>query len=400
MNKKNIIIIIIDAFRPKNLSLFGYDKETDKNLKAIAKEGIVFRNNFSSSNSTAPSVTSILTGMYSENHGIIHQLPYTKPEEMEKFSSTNKFWLPIFLKEKGYETIAIDWLGLWFKKGFDYYGEGEEKEGYIKPSAPFRSAKEITELAIEKMSQSKKPFFLFLHFWDTHFPFPHTEYNEEGNEEDVNNMLKNIFDENQREYLKKRVLGKNLYSIKGMIEKYDLAIKDIDKEIGKIDHFLKINNLKEDTLLFIMGDHGTNLTEHEIYFSSSGLYEDSIHTPLIAYLPGLGSKDTAALVQNLDIIPSILDYLGFQTENKFDGKSFLPLIKENVPIREKIYSVDGLCEKIKTIRSETKKLILPEDSYCNLCKGQHHKEIEEFDLEKDLDEKNNIYNGKSELMLD
>ena len=400
MDKKNIMIIIVDAFRPKNLSLFGYPNETDKNLKKIANESILFKNHFSSSNSTAPAVTSILTGEYPKSHGIVHQLPYTKPEEIEKFNRTTKFWLPSFLKERGYETIAIDWIGLWFKKGFDYYGEGEEKENYIKPLAPFRPAKEITEIAIEKITQSKKPFFLFLHFWDTHFPFPHVKYKEESKEENIAKDLENIKDTNQREYLKKRIAGKSLYSIKGMINKYDLAIKDIDKEIGRIYSFLKSKELWDETIFIVMGDHGTNLTEHGIYFSSSGLYDNSIHTPLIAHFPKLGAKEVEQFVQNVDVVPSILDYLNFQTDKSFDGKSFLALIKDNVPIRKRMISIDGLCDDIKSIRTKNRKLIITKNNFCNLCKGYHHESIEEYDLEEDPEENTNIYSGESELMKD
>src|SRR3989338_5363215 len=130
--KNNIVIVVIDAFRPKNLSLFGYAKETDKNLKEIAREGIVFKNFFSSSNATAPSLMSIFTGRFPNHHGIIHQFPYTTDAEIEKMYQERKFWLPSFLQSKGYETIAVDWLGTFFKDGFDYYKEREEWQGESK----------------------------------------------------------------------------------------------------------------------------------------------------------------------------------------------------------------------------------------------------------------------------
>src|SRR3989338_2641742 len=121
-DKKNVIIIIVDAFRTKNISLYGYNKITDKHLKKIAKDSFVFRDFYSSSNATAPSLTSIFTGKYPHNHGIVHQFPYTTEEEFAQLEQ-KKFWLPSFFKEKGYETIAIDWIGLFFKNGFDYYEE-------------------------------------------------------------------------------------------------------------------------------------------------------------------------------------------------------------------------------------------------------------------------------------
>jgi len=392
LDKKNIILIFVDAFRTKNLSLFGYNKETDINLKKIAKENIWFKNHFSTSNSTAPALTSVLTGQYPNNHGIIHQLPYTKPEEMSKIGQV-KFWLPSYLKTKGYETMAIDWIGLWFTKGFDFYEEGEKP-----PSALFSSAHDMTNLAISKIKQTNKPFFLFMHFWDTHFPFPNTEYTGEGNESDMESTLNEIKSESQKEYLKKRMPKAGLYTIQDMVNKYDLSIKNVDKEIGRIYDFLKEQNLLENTMLIILGDHGENLTEHGIHFSSSGLYEETVHVPLIMHIPEFEKKEINELVGNIDITPTILEYLGLETEEKLDGKSLFPLLKNNQSIREELILTDGLCEDIKAVRTKNRKLIVAKNNFCNLCKAGHHKEIEEYDLEKDPGEKVNIYLGVSDLM--
>lgn len=392
-SKKNVVIIVIDALRNKNLSIHGYEKETDRNIKKIAREGIWFKKHFSSANSTAPSVTSILTGLYPPNHGILHQLPYTKEKEFEDVEKV-KFWLPSFLKEKGYETIAIDWLGQWFKKGFDYYGDGE----YSGRIAPFRSAEEITNIAMLKINQSKKPFFLFLHYWDTHFPFPTIKYDKTENEDYLNETLNNIKDEKAREYFRLRTAGKGLYTLKSFEEKYDLSIKIVDEQIGKICDFLKNEGLLDDTILFILGDHGMCISEHEILFSPSGLYEDSIQSPMVARIPGIEGKEINGFVQNIDIVPTILDFLSLSSEEKFDGKSLIPLIKHNQSIRDKIISYDGLCENVVAVRTENKKLILAKDNFCNLCKGHHHEKVEEYDLENDPEEKKNIFSGESELL--
>lgn len=393
MDRKNVVIIIIDALRTKNLSLYGYEKETDVNLKKIAKNGVWFKEHFSPSNSTAPSVTSILTGDYPPKHGIMHQLPYTKQEEIEKVKKI-KFWLPSFLQNKGYETIAIDWIGEWFKKGFGYYGEGESDEVTY---APFRPAEKITNLALSKVENSKKPFFLLLHYWDTHFPFPTISYDKDGTEKEMQETLQSIKNEAQREYMRKRIAKYGPYTINAMKEKYDLSIKIVDEQIGRVYEFLKEKNILDETIIFILGDHGMNLTEHEIYFSSSGLYEDSIKAPFIAHIPGFGRKEIKEFVQNIDIVPTILDYLGLKSEEDFDGKSLLPLIREGLPIRDRILSFDGLCEDIKAVRTRNRKLISAKDSFCNLCKASHHARFEEYDLKKDPDETQNIFSEESDL---
>jgi SAM-dependent methyltransferase len=386
---KNVVILLIDALRAKNLSLFGYPRETDKNLKELSKDAVLFRQHFSVTNATVPAITSILTGLYPPSHGVIHQLPYTKEEEKKKAEEI-KFWFPSFLKEKGYETICIDWMGMWMSKGFDFYGEKDEDSIPKERTAPFLPVKETMDLAISRIEKSKKPFFLFTHLWDTHFPFPNIEYESKGTEGERIKMLEGIKDEKQREYLKRRIENADLCTLEEMKEKYDLAVKNTDKEIGRLCDFLKEKDMWNDTVFVVLADHGTNITEHGIYFSHSGLFDESIHTPLIMRFPGVGGKEINEFTQHTDIVPTILDYLGLEKGN-FDGYSLLNLIQNNVPVREKIVAFDGLCEDVKAVRTKERKLIRAENNFCNLCKGQHHAKDEEYDLIHDPEEGKNIY---------
>lgn len=391
---KNIIIIVIDAFRPKNLSLFGYNKETDRNLKKIAQEGIVFRNFFSSSNATAPSLMSIFTGRFPNNHRIIHQFPYTTKEEIEEMYRERKFWLPFYLKSKGYQTIAIDWIGMFFKDGFDYYKEREKWQGKAKVSAKFSPAEDTMNLAISRIKKAREPFFLLIHFWDTHFPFPTIKY-KESKKKDIDEILKEIKGKFQKEYFKRRaaVADINFYSIEDMIEKYDTAIKEVDRQIGKLYQYLKKQDLWEHTIFVILGDYGTNLTEHGIYFSSSSLFDETIHVPFIVYLPGFQQKEIEGFAQNTDIAPTILELLRIGEHEKswqFDGKSMVNLIKNNEKIRDKVFFFDGLSKDVKGVRTKDKKLIIAKDPKCYLCKSNHHQEQEEYDLGKDPQEEKNI----------
>lgn len=389
MNDPNIVIVVIDAFRPDHLSMFGYGKETDKNLKRIANESAVFVNQFSVSNATAPALTSIFSGLLPSSHGVIHQMPYTKTEEFKKVSKI-RFWLPSFLKERGYETMAFDWIGFWFKKGFDYYKESEEEIELLFPPT-----KTTVDLAISKIKQARKPFFAFLHLWDTHFPFPNTEYNS-TEPEDISRIIESIKNEKQKEYVKNRINAIKLNSVKDIVNKYDKTIEIIDYEIGRLYDFLRETNLLENTAFIILGDHGDIISGHGIYFSHCGLFDDSIRAPLIVKLPGLnkGEKITE-IVQNIDIVPTILDFLG---ENRnLDGKSLMPLIKNGKKIRDNIILFDGLANDVRAVRTESKKLIVAKDNFCNLCKADHHYGCEEYNLINDSNETRNIFSGFSEL---
>jgi len=391
---KNIAIIVIDAFRFSNLSLFGYNKEIDKNIKKVAEQSFVFKNFFSCSNATAPSLMSIFTGRFPNNHGIIHQFPYTKDQEIEKMYVERNFWLPSFLKDKGFATIAVDWIGMFFKDGFDYYKEREDWQGKMDSSAKFSPARDTMDLAISKIGENKaNPFFSFIHFWDTHFPFPTTEY-EVVEEKQPDEILKEIQGSAQKEFFKKRIETANLefYSAGKMAEKYDKAIEEIDKQIGKLYSYLKENNLLENTALFLLGDHGTNLTEHNIYFSSSSLFDQTIHVPFIAFLPGFGKGEVDSFGQNTDIVPTILELLGQEQEDlwRIDGRSIIDIIKKRKEDRTKVFFFDGLAENITGFRTKNSKTIIAKDPFCYLCKSSHHQKEEEYDLEKDPGEINNL----------
>jgi len=423
---KNIVIIIIDAFRAKNSSLFGYERETNKNLKILMKESFLFKQHFSVSNATLPSLTSLFTGKYPYNHGIIHSIPYTKQEEYDKLKKST-FWFPSYLKKKGYETIGIDWIGVWLKKGFDYYGGKEEEKSRVKEfirspfikkillgmpgwiyklgkkvvkarsSRNFPRADELIDLTISKVKESKKPFFLFVHYIDSHFPYLTMKNPKSTGKNDIKEVLKSIKSDSQREYVKKRIVDVGLNSTEDIKKKYDLAIRNTDEQLGRLMNFLKESKMWKDTIFIVLADHGVSLTEHGIYFSQAGLYDETIHVPLIMKIPGFKGGEIEELVQNIDIVPTIMDNMKWGKRKDFDGKSMLNLIKRNNPIRNKVLSFDGLAEDVKSVRTKKRKLILAKNGRCNLCKAKHHDGIEEYDLKKDPNELKNIYSGKSEL---
>lgn len=240
-----------------------------------------------------------------------------------------------------------------------------------------------------------KPFFFFTHFWDTHFPFPTTNYKGSG----VNNIEKfidEIEDKSHKEYFKKRIADIGLYNLEDIIGKYDASISQVDKQIGKLVNFLKRNKLWDNTILMVFGDHGTSLMEHGVYFSSSSLYDDCVHVPFLIHLPGFKGREINGFVQNTDITPTILDLIGENYDENFDGESMLNVINGK-ETRDMVFAFDALAEDIKMVRTKNRKLIIAKNAKCNLCKSHHHENFEEYDLEIDPEENNNVYSEKNEL---
>lgn len=422
--KPNIIILLVDALRTKNLSLYGYHQEFDKNIKRIAEDSTLFTNHFTCANATYPSLTSLFTAKYPVNHGIVHTMPHTPPEEIERLKK-NKFWLPIYLQKKGYETFFFSLMGAWFKKGFDFIQKEKEKDVYRKindrkiikkilkilpdplyvflkkitgrdPQTDFPTPGETVDLAISKINETKKPFFMFLHFEDVHYPWATTPTPKVKGGKTKKQILREIKDKSQKKYVQRRMFNTSTNSSAEVEGKYNKALETVDREVGRFYDFLKQKKILDNTIIIILADHGFSIAEHGIYLNHTGLYDETIHVPLIIRLPKTKPGKIDEIVQNVDIAPTILDLLE-KKKAEGDGRSLLGLIKNNKSIRKKAFSFDGSCEKRWSIRTKDKKLIFTHNSFCHSCKSRHGEPIEEYDLINDPNELRNVHSGKHKL---
>lgn len=418
MKKPNIIIVILDEVRAKNLSLYGYHKEFDRNIKKISSESIVFHKNISPANGSWPSSTSLFSALYPSNHGIIRTMPYTISEEIDKLRKI-KFWLPLQLQKFGYDTYLLSGLKAWFKKGFNFVkGAEKAKDPYRKinnnilvrkiikmfpdwfyislkkiikrdKTLDFPKPGEMVNLAISKIKKAKSPFFMFIHFEDAHYPWATTPTPKINLKTSFNSTIRNIKSNEQKKFTQRRLFNVNANSFEEVEAKYNKAIEMLDRDVGKLYDLLKKENLWDNTIFIILGDHGLSISEHEIHIHHAGLYDETIHVPLIMHIPGIKHKEVHELVQNVDIAPTLLELLNQKKINS-DGKSLLPLIKTGKPIRNKAFSFDSSCENRWCIRTKEKKIIFSPVKKCVACKAEHCLDVEEYDLLNDPKEINNI----------
>ena len=434
VEKPNILFIVVDALRAENLSCYGYIKPTSPNIDELAKEGVLFENAYSCTNRTDPSFTSIFSGKYPVSHGIVHHGPDIKREEVQAFNKTRTKLLSEILNLMGYNTMAIDWLGRWHRKGYNYYSEPEEVTpslrgkalkyitklpypiystirktwrlmGFYHPSHPGES---YTNLAIKLLKKNqKKNFFLLIHYWDAHTPFQvpdyytHKFYKRESDEK-VKKMLKRIKDVEWREIVRRYHLMDIKY-IDEILARYDGAINFVDHMVGQLINFIKDEGLYDKTLIILTGDHGDDFVRDGIYIDHSGLYEPVIHIPLILAGGGITrGKRINGFVQHVDIVPTILDMLGVDIKNTsdFDGNSMLPLIYgRGGKIHSAVYSMDATAKWRFAIRANNYKYIYSpskEDSVTKYGIGIRDV-IELYDLKRDPEETQNIIKEKPEV---
>ena len=87
--------------------------------------------------------------------------------------------------------------------------------------------------------------------------------------------------------------------------------------------------LADNTLVVLNGDHGETLMDHECYFDHHGMYDCTLHVPLIMRYPGRLPAGQRVRVSTLhqDLVPTLLELRTIDTGSQFDGRSLLPLVR-------------------------------------------------------------------------
>ena len=433
-----ILLIIIDALCAKRLGCYGSNAHLTPNIDRLSKMGVLFERAFSCTNATDPSMTTILTGMHPLSHGVIRHGSHVDVEDLKYLSYLIP--LPRFLRRYGYRTIAIDWLGRWHKRGFDvYFSPTANDVGFLQllysiinqlnslryASKPKRlssilrfsqylaslswqigkrlifDASKVTQLTINLLKRmitrgKNEKIFLLIHYWDTHAPYLAPQ----------SVALKSLLAPTLSSL---RALGVTRRKIMEVIadiimERYFLALKSIDNNIGSLVNFLDAEGLLDETIIALTSDHGESLIEHGIFFDHHGLYEPTIHVPLIITAPNLPKNvRVKAIVQHIDLMPTLLSLIGFRPIY-CDGSSLLPLIASQTSRERNLRSYALMVETYRqfklAIRTERYKYIESPSLKAAICKscGHVHGGVRElYDLIEDPKEEVNLVQSKSEI---
>jgi arylsulfatase A-like enzyme len=432
-DRPNIVFILLDACRARNLGCYGYGLPTSPNMDRISKEGFTFDNCFSTTNVTDISLSSIFSGLYPDSHGI------TVQARTEDLVAPGVKFIPEILKENGYRTMAVDWLSRYHKRGYDWYGYFSESardadvrksalnvRNFVKFSLPYDrfpaplkklikyfydrimpawyprwyDAEKTTNTSIKLLEKAKERddnFFLFVHYWDTHVPYNTTPGNakrflrKRKSRIRKEEMLKSFLDDEEREFAKKWM--RNAADSDDIISMYDGSISYTDKHIGRIYDFLKKNGMLDDTLIIITSDHGECLLEHGIYFDHHcGLYDEILHVPLIIRYPKKfpRGKRLKHMVQHTDIAPTVLETIGVKWNKEHAGVSLLPSLKGK-ETRKYSFAVMDRKERY-ALRDTSYKYIVRNPSAEPKKKYADQLEADEelYDLKADPDELDNV----------
>lgn len=376
----NVVMLILDALRSRNLSIYGYDKNTSPNISSLASEGAIFLNAYALTDQTDPSFTTILTGRHPLVHGITRHGFDLSHKAVIRFQKKGIKLLPEVIK---HTSAAVDWLGRWHKRGYWAYGPPSEfLEGPL-----FRKFKGLYPLALTSLSRTmgwghlkrtyllfrklgfcwdklglcsvetavnllknlKRPYFLLVHFWDTHTPFQGVpkflvrKFMADPCRTDITEALKKG---NQlwRDLALKYHL-KGLKCVEEIIPSYDASIRFADEAIGIFIEALKELREFDDTLIIITADHGDNLLRKGSFIGHGGLYQDVLHVPLIMRGPHVEKGRFKQLVSHLDIFPTILEMTKSDAKFEGEGKSLTRIFENGEEIHSWLLAVSSTARR-------------------------------------------------------
>ncbi|UVI28247.1 sulfatase family protein [Paenibacillus spongiae] len=335
-NKKpNVLFLGIDSLRRDHMSGYGYKKLTTPHIDQYAKGGTLFEQHFSPSVPTTPGYASMLTGMDCFGTDVVAL-------RHEGGLGGHVKTLAEVLGEQGYNTTCIGFTGNPSARGFDKYMDYEgwaADESGRSPKAENLNNVAIPEL--KRLAAEDKPFLLFLRHMDPHSPYlppePFDRIFYEGNENDPDNKSLEGMDSFEPfvHYLRSWI-PEDCTDSAYVDAQYDGAVAYMDSCIRRLFTALEDLGIEEETLVVITADHGETLNEHDCYYDHHGLYETNLVIPLILRFPGKvpAGKRKSDYTQMKDLMPTVLELLGIETDIAFDGRSLVDYMNGGERVRE------------------------------------------------------------------
>ncbi len=346
----NIVFILADDQRNDALGCAGHPLIKTPVIDKLAEHGLRFTNAFVTTPICAASRATILTGLVERSHG------YTfGKDNLSSAVMSNTY--AAALKKAGYQTGFFGKFGIKMNYNpgdlFDIYTFRDRP--YLTPEGHIDQLNTKEAIQFIEDRNTSRPFCLSVSFSSAHAEDGDHLPGEENHFaviEAMKGKYRNIEIDNPRlsdtsifnaqpDFLKKSLNRVRYYWRWDTHEKYDEnlrayygLISGIDYMTGQIIDKLKEQGLDKNTIIIYMADNGYYMGDRG-FAGKWSHYEESLRVPLIIYDPR-NEKDQLnmtndAIVLNLDIAPTILDYAGVPVSTQYQGKSLRPFYnQENV----------------------------------------------------------------------
>ena len=369
---KNILFIMTDDHTVGEMGCYGAGLPPTPNLDRIAAQGTRFDRAFCTNSLCAPSRATVLTGCFSNVHGIRGN---SEGADVVEELNLDVPTFPEILRAAGYRTGLVGKYHIrQAPRGFDHWvihpGQGEYVDPVFIDNGVERQisgyATDITgDLALEFLDSvpEDRPFCLVYQFKAPHRPFTPaprhadlfshvtpdrpTTYDDDYATRQLAGVAEDMrFDVSLApDYEGEIPDGLSATQRRDWI--YDRFVRDrwrtmvgVDENVGRALDWLDSEGRAEDTLVIYTSDHGYFVGDHG-WYDKRFMYEPALQIPLVACCPSAVPRDidSQALVMNVDVCPTILDFAGVDLPASVQGRSLRPLMSGEDPVdwRQSVY---------------------------------------------------------------
>jgi uncharacterized sulfatase len=361
--RPNVLLIIVDDLRPE-LGCYGVSRAHSPNVDRLAERGMRFDRAYCQYPVCNASRTSFLTGLRPETTRVFSNDLYFREKLPDAVT------LPELFKKNGYRTVSLGKIfhagGKLAKLSASGGADAERSWDEVKVFAPTKTGmqgegREMTNpggnrgwcrwLAADGGDEDQpdgqyaaegvrilnepreQPLFLAVGFNKPHDPFiSPKKYFDLYPPESIEppqvpekrgpaaplaisraTDFSKFTDQDRREFLRAYLAG----------------VSFMDAQVGKLLAALDATDRWKNTVVVFFGDHGYHLGEHG-WWNKSTVFEESARVPLIVWSPGTrgAGKATNAIVELVDVYPTLCDLCGLTAPSDLQGKSFRPVLDD------------------------------------------------------------------------
>ena len=414
--RPNILLVAVDDLRPE-LASFGASYIHSPHIDRLVSAGRAFRRHYVQAPTCGASRYTLLTGRYG---GASNAALFERAEQLQDDPGSVPPSMPAWFRRHGYTTVSVgkvshhpgglggeDWddprrpempdswdrhllpAGPWqHPRGWMYglaHGEirvdpaemavyqAEDGPDSIYPDG--RSVDEALRQLDLLTSDPERPFFLAVGILRPHLPFgaplrylrhysdkqlPPTPHPTKP----TGRTTWHPSNEFRKYQLWNRDPATDAEFALQVRRHYAACVTYADAQVGRLLERLQRSGASKNTVVLLWGDHGWHLGEHAIW-GKHALYEESLRSPLVISYHGLPQPGVPsdALVETLDVFPTLCDLAGLPKPDFVHGASLRPLLDDPAAIGHPAISYR---RGARTIRTATHRLILHDDGFAEL----------------------------------
>ncbi|HEY9153125.1 MAG TPA: sulfatase-like hydrolase/transferase [Anaerolineales bacterium] len=456
----NIIIILFDAMSARNLSVYGYPRNTTPNLLRFASRANVYHSHNSAGNFTVPGTTSLLTGLYPWTHRAINEAGLMVREFIERnifrsfggpyqrlafaqnlfarfiLDQFNKD-IDIYLSPESF-SLANGIAGSWFAhdlpssyRSFDDFLFKFDKESSKPASASLVFGTIQRLFFLRQVADAKNTYsqeFPLGLPGDDNYPIyyrledvfdglistvkkikiptiayfhlfpPHEPYRP--SQEFFVKFFDDYLPPTKPEHSLSHGISQN--DLNGHRRRYDEYIAYADSQFGRLLDVLGQSGFLENSIVVVTGDHGELFERGEQGHATPLLYDPVIHIPLLISTPGQNNRnDIHDPTNSVDVLPTLLHLANQPVPNWSEG-TLLPGLGGTYDPQRSTFSIDAKLNpafapfKIATIAMRKGAYKLIH--YLGYG-GEYEDAYELYNLERDIEEMNNLYASETAIAL-